>query len=201
MIPLKKKWVSHPILPNDKILSLAADSGCWYVYQAIFEISDAMRRRVTRYKDHGIAVEGTILIGMDHQDEDYVKRLLDFLFEIELDIAEFTILTPFPHSPIREKLESEGRILSNNWLDYTADKVVIQPKNMTPEKLQDLFYLCWETFYGENSYAFKMGELFMKVIEKEMRDGTYRRHNPRAKRAFKKKRKFSESGNRPPAGS
>jgi len=26
----------------------------------------------------------------------------------------------------------------------------------------------------------------MKVIEKEMRDGTYRRHDPRAKRRFRK---------------
>mgnify|MGYP006287673391 FL=1 len=60
MIPLKKKWVSHPILSNDKILSLAADAGCWYVYQAIFEMTDAMRRRIRRYKDHGISVEGTI---------------------------------------------------------------------------------------------------------------------------------------------
>ncbi|MGM0663016.1 MAG: B12-binding domain-containing radical SAM protein [Thermodesulfobacteriota bacterium] len=187
MIPLKKKWVSHPLLSNDEILRLAADAGCWYVYQAIFEMTDAMRRRIQRLKDHGISVEGTILMGLDHHDEDYLKRLIDFLFEIDLDVAEFTILTPFPHSPIRERLLQEGRIFSNNWLDYTADKVVYRPKHMSPQKLEELFHYAWDTFYAERPHEVRMGDLFMKVIEKEMLDGTYRRHNPRAKRVFRKK--------------
>ena len=40
MIPLKKKWISHPIKDDDEILDLAAEAGCWYVYQAIFDTSD-----------------------------------------------------------------------------------------------------------------------------------------------------------------
>jgi len=186
MIPLKKKWVSHPVLPDDEIVRLAADAGCWYVYQAIVDTSDVIRDRVKRLKDHGIGVEGTILLGMDHQDEDYIKRLVDFLLEIELDVAEFTILTPFAHSPIRAKLEREGRIFSNNWSEYTADKVVFRPKHMTPEKLQEMFYYAWDTFYAESAHEFKMSELFMKVIAREMEDGTYRRHDRRKKRASKR---------------
>jgi radical SAM superfamily enzyme YgiQ (UPF0313 family) len=185
--PLKKKWVSHPILDDEEIVKMAADAGCWYVYQAIFDTSDVIRSRVQRLKDHGISVEGTILLGTDNQDEDYIKRLVDFLLEIELDMAEFTILTPFPHSPIREQFEREGRILSNNWLHYTADKVVFQPKHMTPEKLQELFYYSWDTFYKESGYQLKMGELFLKVIRREMEDGTYRRYDARKKRSFEQR--------------
>jgi hypothetical protein len=84
-------------------------------------------------------------------------------------------------------MEKEGRILSNNWSDYTADKVVFKPKLMSPERLQELYFYAWDTFYAEKSYQFRMGDLFMKVIEKEMKDGTYRRNNPRASRKFKKK--------------
>ena len=185
--PLKKKWVSHPILDDEEIIKMAADAGCWYVYQAIFDTSDVIRNRIQRLKDHGISVEGTILLGTDNQDEDYIKRLVDFLIEIELDMAEFTILTPFPHSPIREEFEKEGRILSNNWLHYTADKVVFQPKHMTPEKLQELFYYAWDTFYGEGGYQLKMGELFRKVIRREIEDGTYRRYDERKKTIIRTK--------------
>lgn len=185
--PLKKKWVSHPILDDDEIIKLAADAGCWYVYQAIIDTSDLIRDRVKRLKNHGISVEGTILLGTDNQDEEYIKRLIDFLLEIELDMAEFTILTPFPHSPIREQYEKEGRILSNNWLNYTADKVVFQPKHMTPEKLQELYYYAWDTFYGESGYQLKMAELFRKVIRREMEDGTFHRYNVRKGRSFGKK--------------
>lgn len=184
MAPLKKKWVSHPILDDDKVLKLAANAGAWYVYQAVFNTADVIRNRIRRLKDHGIGVEATVLLGTDDQTEDDIKRLVEFLVKIELDIAEFTILTPFPHTPIRAQMEKEGRILSNSWLDYTADKVVFQPKHMTPEALEKAYYWAWENFYADGTYQLKMGELFKKVIRREMEDGTHRRYNPRRKRAF-----------------
>jgi len=184
MAPLKKKWVSHPILDDDEILGLAADAGAWYVYQAVFDTSDVIRNRIRRLKEYGIGVEGTIILGTDDQSEDDIKRLVDFLMEVELDVAEFTILTPFPHSPIRKQLEAQGRILSNNWLDYTADKVVFRPTKMSPEKLQELYYYAWDTFYAGGGHQLKMGELFKQVIRKEMDDGTYRRYDPKTRRAF-----------------
>ena len=186
MVPLKKKWVSHPILDNNEVIKAAADAGAWYVYQAVFDTSDVIRDRVKRFKDHGIGVEGTIILGTDDQSEDDIKRLVDFLMDIDLDVAEFTILTPFPQSPIRRQMEKEGRILSNDWLKYTADKVVFQPKQMTPEKLQELYYYAWDTFNSESGHQLKMGELFKKVIRREMDDGTYHRYNPRKRRIFKK---------------
>ncbi|HBA88214.1 MAG TPA: radical SAM protein [Geobacter sp.] len=186
MAPLKKKWVSHPIMDDDKILKLAADAGAWYVYQAVFDTSDVIRNRIKRLKDHGIGVEGTILLGTDEQDEDYIKRLVDFLLEVELDVAEFTIMTPFPHSPCRAQLAGEGRLLSSDWKDYSADKVVFQPKLMTPEKLQEMYYYAWDTFYAGGGHQLKMGDLFKKVIQREMADDTYYRYNPRRKRSFAK---------------
>ncbi len=186
MEPLKKKWVSHPILDDDEVLKWAARAGAWYVYQAVFDTSDTIRKRVQRLKDHGIGIEGTIILGTDDQSEDDIKRLVDFLIEIELDVAEFTIMTPFPHSPIRRKLENEGRILSNDWSQYTADKVVFQPKQMTPEKLQELYHYAWDHFYAQGGHQLKMGELFKQVIRREMDDGTYHRYNPRKRRLFQK---------------
>lgn len=186
MEPLKKKWVSHPILDDEEVLKWAARAGAWYVYQAVFDTSDTIRNRVKRLKDHGIGIEGTIILGTDDQSEDDIRRLVDFLLEIELDVAEFTIMTPFPHSPIRRKLEKEGRILSNDWSRYTADKVVFQPKQMTPEKLQELYYYAWDHFYAGGGHQLKMGELFKQVIRREMDDGTYHRYNPRKRRIFQK---------------
>ena len=186
MAPLKKKWVSHPILDDDEILSLAAEAGCWYVYQAIFDTSDVIRNRVKRLKEHGIGVEGTIILGTDEQDENDIRRLVDFIREIDIDMAEFTVLTPYPHSPIRTKLEREGRILSNTWVDYTADTVVFRPKQMTPEKLQQLYDYAWDAFYQENGRQLKMGELLKKVIHREMDDGTHRRYESRGRRPFRK---------------
>lgn len=186
MKPLKKKWVSHPILDDEEVIKLAADAGCWYVYQAVFDTSDTIRNRIQRFHDHGIGVEGTILLGTDDHDEAYIRNLVEFLTQIKLDMAEFTILTPFPKSPVRQKLKKQGRIFSNNWLDYTCGKAVFQPKKMTPEKLEELYNWAWDTFYQDGGYQTKMGELFFKVIKREMMDGTYRRYNPRKKKFVQK---------------
>lgn len=184
MKPLKKTWVSHPIMDDDEVLTLAKDAGCWYVYQAIVNTSDGIRNRIKRLKDHGIGVEGTILLGTDDQTEDDIRRLVDFLLEIELDMAEFTILTPFPHSPIRADYEKEGRIISNNWIDYTCDKVVFRPKKMSPGTLYKMYNYAWDTFYYNTSPSLKMSFLFKKAVMSEMEKGTYRQYNPRKRRSF-----------------
>ena len=158
----------------DRVLDLAAQAGAWFVYQTIFDSSDFIRDRVKRYHDHGIAVEGSILLGLDYHTEDYIKRWMDFLLEIELDMAEFTILTPFVHTRTFDDLHNGGRIFSYDWSNYTCGKVVFQPKLMTPEKLQDMYYYCWDRFYEEEPANYKMFKMLKKVMDKEKADGTYK---------------------------
>jgi radical SAM superfamily enzyme YgiQ (UPF0313 family) len=119
-------------------------------------------------------VEGTILLGLDNHDADYIKRLVDFLLECRLDLAEFTVLTPFPHTAIRDKLEREGRILHNDWHRYTAGETVFRPAKMTVDELNAMYEYAWSTFYGGEPKEVKMARLYRRVLDKEMADGTYR---------------------------
>jgi radical SAM superfamily enzyme YgiQ (UPF0313 family) len=177
MIPLKKKWCCHPIEDKPEVLDLAARAGAWYVYQAVFDTSDYIRERIKRYHDHGIGVEGTVLLGLDSHTEDSIKRLIDFLLDIELDLAEFTVLTPFPHTKAYGELKRQNRILSIDWDEYSADRVVYQPKHMTPERLQELLDYAWSTFYRDESQNIKMAKLFQQVVRKEMADNTFKPRN------------------------
>ena len=188
MIPLKKKWCSHPIEDKPHVLDLAAQAGAWYVYQAVFDTSDYIRERIKRYHEYGIGVEGTILLGLDDHTEDSIKRLIDFLLEIELDLAEFTVLTPFPHTTAFEDLHRQKRILSYDWDQYSADRVVFQPAHMSPERLQELYHDAWDLFYGVEPQSFKMFKLLQQVSRREMLDDTYRpRKRELASRAFGEK--------------
>ena len=185
MIPLKKKWCSHPIEDKPEVLDLAAQAGAWYVYQAIFDTSDYIRDRIQRYHDHGIGVEGSILLGLDTHTEDSIKALIDFLLEVELDLAEFTVLTPFPHTKAYDALHREGRIFSYNWNDYSAEKVVFHPKHMSAKRLQELLDFAWDSFYAQEPQPIKMFKLLQKVMEKEMADNTYQpRRRELARKAF-----------------
>ncbi len=174
MIPLKKKWCSHTIEDKPEVLNLAAQAGAWYVYQAVFDTSDYIKERIKRYHDYGISVEGTILLGLDEQTEDDIKRLIDFLLEINLDLAEFTVFTPFPNTKAYDDLVKDNRIFDHDWNHYNAGKVVFTPKHMSAEKLQELYQYAWDTFYKEETQSQKMFKLFQRVVSKEMADGTYR---------------------------
>jgi radical SAM superfamily enzyme YgiQ (UPF0313 family) len=177
MIPFKKKWISHTIEDDPKVLDLAAQAGAWYVYQAVYDTSDYIRERVKRYHDCGIGVEGTILIGLDNQSEDDIRRLIDFLLEIDLDLAEFTVMTPFPHTKGYDDLLRQGRIFDFDWNHYNAGQVVFHPRQMSAERLQELYDYAWESFYRDESQEQKMFRLFAKVVIREMEEGTFRPRN------------------------
>ncbi|MDR2823798.1 MAG: radical SAM protein [Prevotellaceae bacterium] len=177
MIPLKKKWISHTIEDKPEILDLAAQAGAWYVYQAVYDTSNYIKERVKRYHDYGIGVEGTILLGLDNQTEDDIKRLIDFLLEIDLDLAEFTVMTPFPHTKGYDDFLRQGRIFDFDWNHYNAGQVVFQPKNMSADRLQYLYEYAWDTFYKDEAQESKMFRLFCNVALREMNEGTYRPRN------------------------
>jgi radical SAM superfamily enzyme YgiQ (UPF0313 family) len=173
MIPLKKKWISHTIEDKPEVLDLAAQAGAWYVYQAVYDTSDYIKERVKRYHDYGIGVEGTILLGLDNQTEDDILRLIDFLLKIDLDLAEFTVLAPVPHTKAYDDLMRQGRIFDHDWNHYNAGQVVYKPKNMSPERLQELYEYAWKSFYQDESQEEKMFKLFAQVMLREMEDGTF----------------------------
>ncbi|MGE0088686.1 MAG: radical SAM protein [Bacteroidales bacterium] len=175
MIPFKKKWCSHTIEDKPEVLDLAAQAGAWYVYQAVFDTSDYIKQRVKRYHDYGIGVEGTILLGLDDQTEDDIKRLIDFLLEIDLDLAEFTVLAPFPHTKAYVDLVKQNRIFDHNWDNYNAGQVVYHPKHMSAERLQELYQYAWDTFYKDETQEEKMFKLLKQVVSREIEDGTYKK--------------------------
>ena len=151
------------------VLRAAADAGLWWVYQAIFDTSDFIRDRVNRLKDHGVVVEGTILLGLDEHGEDDIRRLVDFLLEIQLDLAEFTVLTPFPHTRAAAELEAQGRILTKDWNRYTAGEVVFEPARMSVDKLQEMYRYAWDTFFAGESQEVRMARVLKPVFLEDFR--------------------------------
>jgi radical SAM superfamily enzyme YgiQ (UPF0313 family) len=160
---LDKKWVAHPISVKPEILEWAQRSGCWYVYHAIFKPSDLIRERIKLHHDHGIGVEGTIMVGLDNHDTDIFKEITDFLLEVNLDLAEFTVLTPFPGTRVFDDFKANGRMLHEDWSKYNAEQVVFKPKLMSPEQLEEGYRYCWTEFYKEMSEPERMYRLFRRL--------------------------------------
>jgi radical SAM superfamily enzyme YgiQ (UPF0313 family) len=93
------------------------------------------KKLVKRLHDNGMAVQGGIIFGFDEDTPDIFDLTLEKMHEFEIDVVEVNILTPYPGTPLFERLEKAGRILTYDWSRYNQVDVVYQPKNMTPEEL------------------------------------------------------------------
>jgi len=82
-----------------------------------------------------MTVQGGIIFGFDEDKPDIFDTSLEKMYEWELDAVEVNILTPYPGTPLFDRLEKEGRILTKDWSRYNQVDVVYQPKNMTIKEL------------------------------------------------------------------
>ena len=72
--------------------------------------------------------------------------------ELGIDGATVSILTPFPGTPVYEKMKKEGRLKDNAWDFYNGKtRVAFTPHNMTEKELFDGYMLFRRQFYSIRS--------------------------------------------------
>lgn len=98
---------------------------------------DDYARRVRVLHDNGIAVNGSFVLGFDHDGPDVFERLAAWIEEVRLECATFHVLTPYPGTPLFAQMEREGRLLHRDWDLYDTAHCVFRPKRITPEELEN----------------------------------------------------------------
>jgi radical SAM superfamily enzyme YgiQ (UPF0313 family) len=169
LVPYRKWWSSQASLQagrDEEFLELAAQSGCKQLFLGLESISphsllevnkkvnrvEEYARIIARIHAHGIAVQVGIVFGFDHDTLEIFKATLDFLEATGVENATFNILTPFPGTPLFQRLEAEGRILTRDWRKYNGrEDVVYQPRQMSPAELLAGFRYANTRFYSLSS--------------------------------------------------
>ena len=108
-------------------------------------------RRVELLHRHGIQVNGSFVLGFDHDRVDVFERTVRWVEANRLECATFHILTPYPGTPLFRQLEAEGRILHQNWDLYDTAHVVFAPKHMSPEELDQGYAWCYDRLFSHRS--------------------------------------------------
>jgi len=153
--PLKKKFACfgnvNILSKEDELLKIASESGCVAWSMGLESVSqssiDFVKKRsnnvenyskaIKKIHDHGMGVVGSFILGIDGDDLNSFDATLNLAYETKLDAAHFYICTPFPGTPLYDKLDKEGRIFTKDWERYDLFHCVIKPKNMTPEELTE----------------------------------------------------------------
>jgi radical SAM superfamily enzyme YgiQ (UPF0313 family) len=154
---LKKKFIcggNIDVLADDEeLLALSHQAGCieWISGFETFSqeslnsahkhtnIVTDYARAVKKIHTHHMAVFGTFVIGFDEDTSDIFMTMKTHIKTLGIDAVNFAILTPYPGTPLFNRLEKEGRIVTKDWSKYNRKNVVFQPKNMTKKELEDGF--------------------------------------------------------------
>jgi len=118
-----------------------------------------IRRAGAACRDHGIRLIASIVLGLDQDSREDIRRSVAFAKEIDAYQLQPAVLTPYPGTPVWDEMVRTGRLLDTSWAQYDMMDVVFQPKNMTPWQLQEEFYHAANYFYDYRS-ARRIGKLF-----------------------------------------
>jgi radical SAM superfamily enzyme YgiQ (UPF0313 family) len=177
LIPLKIRWVSQASINaahDEEFLDLLSRSGCMGVLIGFESLNadnlkdmnksfNTMRggfdRALENLRRHSIRLYGTFIFGYDRDTSDSFDETVRFAREHSMYIAAFNHLTPFPGTPLYNRLEKAGRLLYESWwLDkrYSYNSIPFSPAGMSATELQRACIAARREFYSWRS-IFKRG--------------------------------------------
>ncbi len=157
LIPLRLRWVSQASINaahDEEFLDLLARSGCKGVLIGFESLNPETLRRMNKsfntmrggyaqalanLRRHRIRLYGTFVFGYEGDTAASFPEAVDFARDHGFYIAAFNHLTPFPGTPLYDRLRREGRLLYDAWwLDerYSYNKVPFRPEGLSAEDVE-----------------------------------------------------------------
>lgn len=166
--PLNRIWsaaVSLDVTDDPTLIRAMALAGCTGVFVGFESLTDEnladagkktpkaadYSRRVRMLHENGIQVNGSFVLGFDHDRKDVFTRTADWIEENRLECATFHILTPYPATPLFRQLEAEGRLLHRDWALYDTAHAVFRPKHMSAEELEQGYTWIYQRLFSHAS--------------------------------------------------
>ncbi len=166
---LKIRWVSQASINaahDEEFLELISRSGCEGLLIGFESLEkDTLRLMKKKFntmgggydvaldnlRRHHIRLYATFVFGYGPETAETFRDAVAFANHHRFFMAAFNHLTPFPGTPLYERLENEGRLLYDAWwLDptYTYNKIPFKPELLEPEELQELCIKARAEFYS-----------------------------------------------------
>ena len=154
---LKIRWVSQASINaayDEEFLHLIKESGCQGVLigfeslnpdnlkkmnKGFNTMQGGYEKALANLRKYNIRLYITFVFGYDEDTPASFNKTVDFALQHKFYIAAFNHLTPFPGTPLYNRLEREGRLLFDKWwLDpkYSYNMIPFQPAHMSPDELQ-----------------------------------------------------------------
>jgi radical SAM superfamily enzyme YgiQ (UPF0313 family) len=217
LIPLKIRWVSQAsinVAHDEELLKLLKASGCQglligfeslnpdnlkKMHKSFNTMKGGYEVALENLRRHGMRLYVTFILGYDGDSYESLHEVVQFAERHRFYIVAFNHLTPFPGTPLYDRLQSEGRLLFDKWwLDpgYRYGMVPYTPVGMTADQVKEGCISARKEFYRlgsilrrstdrVNAGSLYMGAKFFMINYLIRREVTERRDYPLGDEAFR----------------
>jgi radical SAM superfamily enzyme YgiQ (UPF0313 family) len=166
LAPLRKSWVAEStwhIAFDDETLTLAKQSGCAGLFIGFDSINQQpMIRKVPRSGDtqgtytqalrnivnKGMAAVAAFVFGLDNDDTSVFAKSFEVVRDGGASLVNFSVLVPYPGTPVFERFKQEGRISEWDWSKYISPNVCFEPKQMSAAELYEGTFWAQREFFA-----------------------------------------------------
>ena len=188
IIPLGINWFTETdvsIADDEELLDLLADSGCRQVLIGLespsgddlsgMDPSGWKQKRSDRYleaietiQSRGVTVNGCFILGLDSHTPETFGKLKEYIDASGLLEVQITVMTPFPGTPLHERMRREGVLLKDRYWDRcTLFDVNYRPKGMSTEQLEEGMRWLFREIYNEREYTRRQRQ-YMEIVKRRL---------------------------------
>jgi len=172
--------ISANLLRDDELVDLiAASGGCW-LFIGMESIDPANLAGVNKgfnkpgeYADildrlarRNIYAITSFIFGMDNDTPGIADRTLEQIRSWPPGLPVFSMLMPFPATPLYKRLESAGRLTRpRHWLDFAPFQIAHTPLKMSASEVHHEIALAWTASYSSERIAEAINSISHKSVE------------------------------------
>jgi radical SAM superfamily enzyme YgiQ (UPF0313 family) len=154
--------ISMNLLRDEELVSLIAESGGKWIFMGLESIDSAnlksmrkgfnkpeeYREILERLARHGVYAITAFIFGMDGDHPGMAKRTLDIVRSWPPGLPVFGLLTPYPATPLYERLALAGRLTRpKHWLEFKPFSMAFSPSGISSEQAEAEVRQAWESSY------------------------------------------------------
>jgi len=149
------------------MVSFGIESGSQKVLDSIpkkIKLKD-VETAVNLAKKSGLMTFGFFLFGLPAETRETMQQTIDFSKKLNLDIAKFAIVTPFPGTKLFDYLDSSGLINTYDWSKYfqhSPTSKVFKHPNVSWDDVNYFYNNAYKTYYLRSGYVFRRFILSLK---------------------------------------
>ena len=117
-----------------------------------------VRKAVQYTKKENILTIGFFILGLRGDNEKSMQETIDFAKELSVDVPFFSILTPYPGTPLWKTIEEKGEFLIEDYddLHQSSGKMIFShPDFPSPELVEKMYKKAYREIYFSFKYIFQ----------------------------------------------